>query len=40
VDAENSFGAKLRSSFVCTMTLSGGTWHLDNLDFNDGGEIN
>ena len=26
VDAENAFGAKLRSSFLCELTESGGEW--------------
>lgn len=28
VDSENSFGAKIRSSFTCKMTVSGDTWRL------------
>lgn len=40
VDSENGFGASLRSTFTCTMTVSGDNWHLDNLDFNDGGTVN
>lgn len=31
VDAENSFGAKPRSTFRCVVTLTGDTWHLDDL---------
>ena len=31
VDAENSFGAKPRSTFTCVVTLNGDTWNLDNL---------
>lgn len=31
VDAENSFGAKPRSTFICIVTLNGDTWHLDAL---------
>jgi hypothetical protein len=31
VDSENSFGAKLRSNFTCKVTLSGGTWKLDDI---------
>lgn len=40
VDSENGFGANLRSTFTCTMTVSGNNVHLDNLDFNDGGDVN
>jgi hypothetical protein len=39
VDSENGFGAKLRSSYVCTVSKAGGdNWHLDNLDIQDGGD--
>jgi len=31
VDAENTFGAKVRSTFTCTVTLSGDNWRLDEL---------
>ncbi len=31
VDAENSFGANLRSRWVCAVTLVGNTWKLNNL---------
>lgn len=31
VDSQNSFGAKLRSSFTCTVTLTGSTWGLDDI---------
>lgn len=31
VDSQNGFGAMLRSSFVCTVTDRGDTWHLDGL---------
>lgn len=40
VDSENSFGASLRSTFTCTMTISGDTWRLVDLDFRDGGGVN
>lgn len=36
VDAENSFGAMLRTRFVCTVQwVSGETWHLESLEFPD-----
>lgn len=31
VDAENSFGAKLRSDVACVVTLDGDRWRLDSL---------
>lgn len=32
VDSENSFGAKLRANFRCTVTnTSGNNWHLDDI---------
>lgn len=31
VDSENSFGAKIRSRFVCQVTPDGSTWHLDDI---------
>lgn len=32
VDAENSFGAKLRMNYACTVTANAdGGWHLDSL---------
>ena len=32
VDSQNSFGANLRSNFVCKVTnTSGDSWHLDNI---------
>lgn len=31
VDAENSFGGKLRNRFTCSITLSGGTWTLNDI---------
>ena len=35
VDSENGFGAKIRSSFVCTVTHTGGdSWHLDDISLN------
>ncbi len=34
VDAENSFGAKPRSTFRCVVTLTGDTWHLDDLSIS------
>ncbi len=34
VDAENSFGAKPRSTFVCVVTLNGDTWNLDDLSIS------
>lgn len=38
VDSENSFGGKIRSSFVCTVTnTSGDKWRLDDMQFVDGG---
>ena len=38
VDSENSFGAKLRSTYTCTVSRSeGDNWHLDNVDVQDGG---
>lgn len=38
VDSENSFGAKLRSTYTCTVKHeSGDTWSLVNLTVNDGG---
>lgn len=33
VDAQNSFGAKIRSRFTCTVSSSDGThWHLENIN--------
>jgi hypothetical protein len=40
VDSANGFGAQLRSSFTCTMTDTGDKWHLVNLEFVDGGDVN
>lgn len=40
VDSENSFGASLRSTFTCKMTVTGDNWHLDDIQLNDGGTIN
>lgn len=38
VDSQNGFGAKLRSSYVCTVTNTyGDRWHLVDLTVNDGG---
>lgn len=38
VDSQNGFGAKLRSTYTCTVSRAGGNnWHLDNLVVNDGG---
>ena len=38
VDSENSFGAKLRLPYSCTVTnASGDTWTLDNLNIQDAG---
>lgn len=38
VDSENGFGAKLRSTYTCTVSKAGGDrWTLGNLDLNDGG---
>lgn len=34
VDAENSFGAPIRSSFVCTMHSTGDQWVLDSAGVN------
>lgn len=36
VDAENSFGAKIRNSFVCTVTHESGTdtWDLNDISVN------
>jgi hypothetical protein len=31
VDSQNSFGAELRSSFTCTVTRSGDTWHAHGI---------
>ncbi len=31
VDAENSFGAKVRSNYVCIVTDQGDTWRLESL---------
>lgn len=40
VDSENSFGAKLRSTYVCTVRPVGdSTWRLESLEFNDGGDL-
>lgn len=36
VDAQNAFGAKIRTRFTCTVRYIGGkdlVWHLENLDF-------
>ncbi len=33
VDAENSFGAKLRTNYVCKLHKIGERWYLDNLRF-------
>jgi hypothetical protein len=36
VDSENSFGAKLRAPFVCTVSNTGGdNWHLDSINVDD-----
>lgn len=32
VDAENSFGAKIRNTYTCTVTDTGDSWHLENVD--------
>lgn len=32
VDAENSFGAKIRNDYTCTVTDTGDSWHLENVD--------
>jgi len=32
VDSENSFGAMLRNSWSCAVTLVGGSWHLDDIE--------
>lgn len=32
VDSENSFGATLRATFTCHVTLVGGSWRLDHID--------
>jgi hypothetical protein len=32
VDAQNSFGATLRSSYTCTVSVSNGGWRLVSLD--------
>jgi hypothetical protein len=38
VDSENGFGAKLRSTYSCTVSQTGGdNWHLDDIQINDGG---
>ena len=38
VDSENSFGAKLRSPYVCTVSSTGGdNWKLDSLDLQEAG---
>lgn len=34
VDAQNSFGAPIRSGFVCTMHSAGGRWVLDSAAVN------
>lgn len=34
VDSENSFGAMLRSSFVCEVTLVADSWRLDRLSLD------
>jgi hypothetical protein len=34
VDAENSFGAPIRSTFICIMHSSGDQWVLDNAAVN------
>jgi hypothetical protein len=40
VDSENSFGAKLRSTYICTVLhKSGDDWSLVHLEFNDGGAL-
>jgi hypothetical protein len=40
VDSENSFGAKLRSTYQCTVTnTSSDNWHLDDLQLQDGGDL-
>jgi hypothetical protein len=40
VDSQNSFGAKLRSTYVCTVSKVGGDrWSLDDLIVNDGGDL-
>ncbi len=40
VDSENSFGAKLRSTYECTVTPTGAdNWRLTDLQFNDGGDV-
>lgn len=34
VDAQNAFGAEVRTDFVCTVQRSSGRWQLVNLDMN------
>jgi hypothetical protein len=31
VDAQNSFGAMIRSNFTCSVRLDGDTWYLTSL---------
>jgi hypothetical protein len=32
VDAQNGFGAQIRSTYTCTVTDTGESWHLENVD--------
>lgn len=36
IDAENSFGAKLRSEFTCEVRVNGDNWRLVSLTGLDG----
>jgi hypothetical protein len=31
VDAENSFGAKIRNTYTCSVTDAGSSWHLEDV---------
>jgi hypothetical protein len=31
VDAENSFGAKIRNTYTCSVTDTGSSWHLEDV---------
>jgi len=36
VDAQNAFGASLRSPYTCHLRVAEDVWTLDNLEFADG----
>jgi len=36
VDAQNSFGAMLRSRYIVALSIKGGMLHVESIDFDDG----